>query len=84
MGTSIVVFGSKGSDHGKIIVTLDGTDHVLDGFSTTNIYQTPLFSQGGLSFTIHTLKVSNLIEGASRPWLYLDYFEFETGLDDNM
>jgi hypothetical protein len=84
MGTSIAVFGSKGSDHGKFIINLDGTGHVLDGFSSTNVYQTPLFSQGGLSFTMHTIKVSNLIEDASRPWLYLDYFEFETGQDDNV
>jgi hypothetical protein len=84
MGTSVAVFGSKGSDHSKIIITLDGNDHVLDGFSSTNVYQTPLFSQGGLGFTRHTIKVSNLVEDASRPWLYLDFFEFETGQDDDM
>lgn len=67
-----------------MVVTLDGSEHVLDGFSATNVYQTALFTQGGLSFALHTLKVANLIDEPSKPWLYLDYFQFETGQDDNV
>ncbi|KIM32340.1 hypothetical protein M408DRAFT_326939 [Serendipita vermifera MAFF 305830] len=84
IGTSVFVFGSKGSDHGKLAVTLDGSEHILDGFSATNIFQTALFSQVGLPFARHTLKVSNLIEDPARPRLYIDYFQFETGQDDDV
>lgn len=78
------MYGSKGLDHGEVTVTLDGVDHILDGFSAVNAYQVPLFSQGGLSFSRHTIKISNFVQDPARPWLYLDYFEFETGQDDDV
>jgi len=84
MGTYIAVFGSKGPDHANIIVSLDGSDHVVDGFSDTNAYQEALFSQEGLAFTRHTLRISNLIKEPSKPSLYFDYFQVGTGQDDNV
>jgi hypothetical protein len=83
-GTSIFVFGSQGPDHGKFAVILDGSTQVLDAFNTSNVYQKALFSQGGLALGQHNVTVVNLVQDESRPWFYLDYFEFETGLDDDM
>lgn len=83
-GTAISIFGSKGPDHGKFRVSLDGLEEVLDGFNSSNTYQTPLFTKEGLAFGKHTVTIGNVVEESSRPWLYLDYIEFETGLDDRM
>lgn len=84
IGTAISIYGSKASDHGTFSVTLDGTTQTLDGHNPTNVYQTLLFSQTGLPYGSHTLQVQNLALDSAQPWLYLDYFEFETGLDDNI
>jgi len=83
-GTSIFVFGSQGPDHGKFAVILDGSTQVLDAFNTSDGYQKALFSQGGLALGQHNVTIVNLVQDASRPWFYLDYFEFETGLDDDI
>jgi hypothetical protein len=83
-GSSIFVFGSQGPDHGKFAVTLDGSTQVLDAFNSSNVYQKALFSQGGLAQGQHNLTVTNFVQDESRPWFYLDYFQFETGLDDHM
>ncbi|PVG02978.1 hypothetical protein CPB86DRAFT_772332 [Serendipita vermifera] len=84
VGTSISVVGSKGSDHGKYAVTLDGSEELMDGFSTSNEYQIPLFIKQGLAYGRHTLQLKNLVEDPAKPWLYIDYMEFETGNDDNI
>jgi hypothetical protein len=84
VGTSISVIGSKGSDHGKYVVTFDGSEESMDGFSTSNEYQATLFSRQGLAYGRHHIQLKNLVEDLSRPWLYIDYMEFETGKDDNM
>lgn len=83
-GTSVWLYGSQGPSHGTFSVTLDGTTQTFDAFNTSTVYQKALFTQGGLAVSRHNLTVTNTVQNGSRPWFYLDYFEFETGLDDNV
>lgn len=78
------MFGSQGPDHGTFAVTLDNDLHLIDSFDTTNAYQVQLFSRTGLTYGKHTITVRNVVQNVTQPWLYLDYFRFETGLDDDV
>ncbi len=54
----------------------------VSGFADSTQYKQPLFNTSNLPFALHTLRIERADIGEKA--LALDYFEWTTGLNDNV
>ncbi len=81
-GTGITWIGVSDPYSGIAWLNLDGTPSTIDTYSSTTLYQHPLFTVRGLPPGPHTLsiEVPHLRDGStSGSWVWIDAFDIENG-----
>jgi hypothetical protein len=58
-GTSLTIYGAMRPTHGQFTVDLDGTVFPIDGYSSVNMFQVPLFSQSNMQQGTHQVILTN-------------------------
>ncbi|TDL24133.1 hypothetical protein BD410DRAFT_109294 [Rickenella mellea] len=80
-GTGIWIYGAKRINHGPYSVVLDNGPPVQgNGFSSSAVFQTPLFSAMGLQSGSHIVTLSNAVTDSNAPFLDVDFIVWETDI----
>ncbi|KAF7315806.1 hypothetical protein MIND_00096700 [Mycena indigotica] len=77
-GTRVWVFGAKRDNHGGYSVKLDGKSTDLNGFSSSPVFNQPLFASDTLPQQQHTVTITNTANDTRKSFLDIDFITWMT------